>query len=93
MTRRVALWCFAGFLVASSWVMFTMISGPALLIRLESGRLFWIIAEITAPASLLRDFASKYYWFILLNALIYGLVGFGIELLRRTSVHHASVSL
>jgi hypothetical protein len=91
MTRRIELWSFAGFIVACGWCVFMMAIGPANGMRLESGRLFWVVAEITAPASLLRHFASKYYWFILLNALIYGLIGLGIEMWRRTSARHVSV--
>ena len=86
MQRRIALWSLAGFIVACGWVFFMMATGP----QLESQHSFWTIVEITAPASLLRAFPLKFYWFILLNALIYGLVGLGVELLRRNSVSQPS---
>jgi len=83
MIRRIALWSLAGFTVACGWVVLTMSLQPATLIGLEHGRYFWTIADITAPAALLRVFELKYYWFILINAAVYALAGQAIELLRR----------
>jgi len=85
MTRRIALWSLVGFIVACGWVVLTMSLKPATLIGLEHSRYFWTIADITAPAALLRVFMLKYYWFILMNAVVYALVGLAIELLRRHS--------
>jgi len=82
MTRRLAVWFLIGFGVACGWVVLTMSLEPGTLLRLEHGRYFWIVADITAPVALLGRYPLKYYWFILLNALAYTLVGFAIELLR-----------
>jgi hypothetical protein len=90
MKQRIALWTLAGFIVACAWVLFIAAMGPETGVRLESGRFFWAIAYVTAPASLLRHFPVKDYWFVLLNALIYGLAGFAAELLRRTPQRHFS---
>lgn len=90
MRQRIALWMLAGFLVACAWVLFIAAMGPATALRLEHGHFFWAIAYVTAPASLLRHVPLKDYWFVLLNALIYGLAGFAIELLRRTPQRHLS---
>jgi hypothetical protein len=90
MKQRIALWTLAGFIVACAWVLFIAAMGPDTRLRLESGRLFWAIADVTAPASLLRHLPVKDYWFVLLNALIYGLAGFAMELLRRTPQHRLS---
>ena len=90
MKQRIALWTLAGFIVACVWVLFIAAMGPQTGVRLESGRFFWPIAYVTAPASLLRHFPLKDYWFVLLNALIYGLAGFAAELLRRTPQRHLS---
>jgi hypothetical protein len=90
MKQRIALWTLAGFIVACAWVLFLAAIGPATGLRLESGRFFWAIAEVTAPASLLRHFPLKDYWFVLLNAVIYGLAGFAVELLRRRPLHRLS---
>jgi hypothetical protein len=88
MTRRLAVWFLIGFTVACGWVLFTMAKFPPV----PSSHAFWTVVDITAPAALLRRFPLKYYWFILLNALVYTLVGFAIELLRsKHSLRHASV--
>jgi len=63
---------------------------PATLLRLEHGRYFWTVADITAPVALLRHYPLKYYWFILLNALVYGIFGLGIELVRLNSLRRAT---
>lgn len=84
MIRRIALWSLAGFIVACGWVLFTMATAPPM----PSNHTFWTIVEITAPASLLRHFPLKNYWFVLLNALAYAVFGLAIELFRRKSVHH-----
>ena len=86
MKRRLALWSLAGFMVACGWTLYVMAAAKPI----AFGHSAWTIIEITAPASLLRHFPLKYYWFILLNALIYSLVGLGIELLRRNSARHLS---
>jgi hypothetical protein len=86
MKTRLTLWSLAGFIVACGWVLFFAATAKPV----AFGRALWAIVEITAPASLLRHFPLKYYWFILLNALIYSLVGLGTELLRRNSMRHLS---
>ena len=91
MTRKIALWFLVGFAVACAWVVLMMSLGPATMLRLEHGRYFWTVADITAPVALLRHYPLKYYWAVLLNALIYAVVGFGIELVRRRSLRHVSV--
>jgi hypothetical protein len=90
MKQRIGLWTVAGFIVACAWVLFIAAMGPETGLRLQSGHFFWAIAYVTAPASLLRHFPVKDYWFVLLNALIYGLAGFAMELLRRTPQHRLS---
>lgn len=86
MTRRIALWAFAGFIVASGWVAFIGAFAPADRIEMMRSYVLVTIIEITAPAALLRHFMLKYYWFILMNAFVYALVGLGVELLRRHSL-------
>jgi hypothetical protein len=82
MKRRIGFWGLAGFVVAYCWVV-GMIGGPGH----NLGR--WTIVAITAPASLLgRSMPLAYYWFVLLNAAIYALVGLTIELTRRHRPGH-----
>ena len=81
MTRRIALWFLIGFSGACGWVWFFMAKFPPP----PSSHAFWTVVDITAPAALLRHYALKSYWFVLLNGLAYALVGFAIELVRRHS--------
>ena len=87
MTRRIALWAVAGFFVASGWVAFVGAFAPANRVQIMRSHLLITIIEITAPAALLHHVMLKYYWFILMNALVYALIGLAIELLRRHSLH------
>ena len=86
MTRRICLWALAGFAVAFFWFIYSTVTFP----NPAFGRS--PIVAITAPASLIgRTMPLKYYWFILLNAAIYALVGLTAELLRRPIARHSSI--
>jgi hypothetical protein len=85
MTRRVSLWALAGFVVACCWFIYSTATAP------NPNLARWTIVAITAPASLIgRTMPLAYYWFILLNAAIYALVGLVIEMLRRPIASYAA---
>lgn len=78
MKRRICLWAFAGFAVAIFWFVIGLFTWP----NYNLGR--WTIVAVTAPASLIgRSMPLAYYWFIVLNTVIYALIGLGAELFRR----------
>jgi hypothetical protein len=85
MTKRIIWWALAGFTVACCWFIYSTATAPnPYLAR-------WTIVAITAPASLIgRTMPLAYYWFILLNAVIYAFVGLATELLRRPIAHYRS---
>jgi hypothetical protein len=84
MKRRIALWALAGFAVALFWFIFGFFTWP----NYNLGRS--MIVAITAPASWVgRSMPLAYYWFILLNAAIYALIGLATELLRRPIAYAA----
>jgi hypothetical protein len=84
MKRRICLWAFVGFAVAIFWFVVGLFTWP----NYNLGR--WTIVAITAPASFVgRTMPLAYYWFILLNALIYALVGLAAELFRRPAARPA----
>jgi hypothetical protein len=85
MKRRISLWAIAGFAVAFCWFIYSTVTAPnPYLVRRT-------IVAITAPASIIgRMMPLAYYWFILLNALIYALVGLTTELLRRPFARHSA---
>ena len=85
MMRRIGLWALIGLAVALVWFVVGLFTWP----NYNLGR--WTIVAVTAPASLLgRTMPLAYYWFILLNAAIYALVGLATEVLRRPLVRHSS---
>ena len=90
MTRRIAVWSLAGFIVACGWVLFVDALTPASRIEVMRSHVLWACMEITAPVAWCsRHLALKYYWFVLLNAAAYSVVGLGVELLLH-SPRHAS---
>jgi hypothetical protein len=77
MKRRIILWVFAGIVVACSWAVVAVLTGPCH----NLGRSIFV--EITAPASLLgRWMPLGVIWFILLNGGLYGVLGLAIESLH-----------
>ena len=84
MKRRICLWALIGFGIAMFWFVVGFFTWP----NYNLGHSLFV--AITAPASLIgRTMPLAYYWFILLNAGIYALVGLTTELLRRTFSHAA----
>jgi hypothetical protein len=78
MMRRISLWAIIGFAVACCWFLYSTVTAP------NPNLARWTIVAVTAPASLIgRAMPLAYYWFILLNAAIYALVGLATEVLRR----------
>ncbi|HEY4678271.1 MAG TPA: hypothetical protein VIJ01_13980 [Candidatus Angelobacter sp.] len=78
MKRRISLWAIVGFVVAYCWFIYSTATAP------NPNLARWTIVAVTAPASLIgRAMPLAYYWFILLNAAIYALVGLATEVLRR----------
>lgn len=78
-------------MVACGWVLFVDALSPASRVEILRSRALWALIEITAPVAWwARHLALKYYWFVLLNAVAYSVVGLGFELLRWPSPRHAS---
>ena len=77
MRRRIGLWALSGAVIASCWVLYTLVRWPNL------GAAYATAVKITAPASLIgRSVPLAYYWFILLNAAVYALLGVLLEPIR-----------
>lgn len=78
MSRNIGIWALVGFIVACGWALIGMALGPNYNLGHST------LVSITAPASYLgRSVPLTVYWFILLNAAIYAVVGLGTEFLRR----------
>lgn len=80
---RIALWGFAGFVVAGLWAMVSILTFP---MALQSfGPVFWAVLSITMPiasASLHFHFPVSIYATLVINAATYAAVGTLVELLR-----------
>lgn len=88
MKQRLTLWSLGGFIVASGWVLL-FANLPK---RYVISHALLNVIDITAPAALLGRFPLKYYWFVLLNTLVYFSFGMMIEVWRRYSMNHSSGS-
>jgi hypothetical protein len=79
MKRRLGLWALMGLVVACCWFLISLMLPPRYMYSLGHST----IVAITAPASLLgRVGPQKYYWFILLNGVVYLLFGLTVEAFR-----------
>jgi len=77
MNRRISLWALIGLAVACGWVLVGMVAGPGYNLGRST------VVAITAPASLLgRRIPLAFYWFIVLNAASFALVGLATEVFR-----------
>jgi hypothetical protein len=78
MGRNIGIWALIGFIVACGWVGIGIALGPSYNLGHST------LVSITAPVSFLgRRVALSFYWFILLNAVLYAVVGLVTESLRR----------
>jgi hypothetical protein len=78
MGRNVGIWALIGFIVACCLVGIGSALGPGYNLGRST------LVSIIAPASFLgRRVPLAFYWFILLNAAMYAVVGLGTEVLRR----------
>ena len=73
MKRRLVLWAVAGLLVATSWVLLSLV------IPLWSQPLLWTLAQLSCPIVLFSHFAIQWYWVILSNAPFYLVLGAMVE--------------
>lgn len=84
MKFRIAIWAFAGFLVAAFWAIYAFAAGP---IAMISQPMIWAFARFTCPIVLAGDhfnFGISLYWAFVSNAAAYALMGLIVELMRRT---------
>lgn len=78
MRKSVAIWAIAGLIVAGCWVAIAALAGPGVNLGQST------LVSITAPASLLgRRVPLSVTWFVVLNAVIYALIGLAASAARR----------
>ena len=87
MKFRIAVWGFAGFLVAAGWAFYAAATFPDLI---QAKPLVWVLALMTQPIALASwhlHFPVSLYWVLVINAATYALLGLIVESLRRQLAH------
>jgi hypothetical protein len=86
MKLRLILWALAGLLVATSWVLLSLV------IPLWSQPLLWTLVQLSCPIVIFSHFAIKWYWVILSNIPVYAVLGGAVEgCIRLSHLRSASV--
>ena len=80
MKIRIAIWAVTGAIVVASWSIYFMTTHRNL--RAEGG-LGWAILCLTCPIAFEAHRRMSFYFVLVVNAAIYGLVGFVVETFRR----------
>jgi hypothetical protein len=80
MTRRIAIWASAGFLIAGCWAFYAFTAAPP---AITSADLIVTLVRLTCPITLLSVYPLGLYWVLLANAATYALVGLIVETLRQ----------
>ncbi len=85
MKVRIALWTFAGLLVAGGWWLYAIATAPT-----PMDPILWTLARYSCPvvlAGFYFHFGVSIYWVLITNAASYGLLGLIVEILRRQRKH------
>jgi hypothetical protein len=80
MKYRIAIWAFAGFLVASGWAVYLLVRSKDHLIEPIVSTLIRLTCPVAALGS---HYPVSLYSALLANVATYALVGLGVETLRR----------
>jgi len=94
MKIRIALWTFAGLLVAAAWWVYAWATAP---VSLATLRPLWMLAQFSCPLVFVGTyfhFGVSVYSVFVSNAAVYALLGLLVEILRaemRSS--HSSAAL
>ena len=87
MKLRIALWTFAGLLVAGGWWLYVFATAPT---PLTMNPILWTLARYSCPvvlAGFYFHFGVSVYWVLIVNAATYALLGLIVETLRRPVKH------
>lgn len=82
MKIRVALWAFAGVLVATAWWLYIVATAPT---SIAGTPALWLLAQLSCPWLLVGayfHFGVSIYTVFLSNAVVYASMGLLVEMLR-----------
>ena len=84
MKRRIAAWAGAGLLVAIAWWLYALAWAPTPIT--VTAPMVWTLVRLTCPLVLVGThlhLGVSLYWVLLSNTVIYALIGWLVEGLRR----------
>ena len=85
MKHRVAMWAFAGFLVAGFWALFALAAFPSTSERMQD---VWALVGLSCPIAIVGwHYPISLYEALAANAATYALVGLTVETLRQQLSH------
>ena len=76
MKLRLSIWAGAGALVVIFWTLYISATAPT------AHGTMWMLACLTCPVALARQYALSFYSVLLTNAATYALVGAAVEVMR-----------
>ena len=83
MRRRILIWASAGFLVASSWIIYTFVAPPDFLGASMRNPLVEALAFTSCPITIAgRYFPLRFWWMPPANAASYAVIGLIVETVR-----------
>ena len=80
MKSRIAIWAVVGASVVVFWTLYISATFPTPL------GVMWTLAYLTCPITLAHHYTLSFFFVLLLNAVMYALVGMVVETIRRQ--HH-----
>ena len=88
MRNRIAMWAYAGFIVAACLAFFVLATSPFTNERMQGLR---PLAWVTCPITLVSRHPIGLYTVLIANAATYALVGLIVETLRKNRIHLQSL--
>jgi len=86
MKRRIAIWASVGFTVACCWILYTFVTPPDNLNMTLKEPAIEALLFTSCPVAIAgRYFPLSFWWFPLMNAATYAVIGLMWETLRRKS--------
>jgi len=86
MTRRIAAWASAGFLVACGWVLYTFAAPPEQLLPTLREPVVKALLFTSCPIAFAGRYLPLHFWWVPpINAATYAVIGLILEGLRRKS--------
>jgi hypothetical protein len=84
MRNRIAMWAYAGFVVATVWAFYVLATSPFTNERMKG---LWPLAWITCPITMASHYPISLWSVLIANVATYALVGLIVETLRKNRTY------